>query len=97
MCVTCFFIFQEEYFKDRKLAQLGGAVAAGTVTSMTKVPVDQALFLRYYGKMGKMGYVSMRLAMLPYGVRLPTYNETTVHKYSNIVPSNLVCTVKYFN
>ena len=86
--------FQEEYIKDRKLAKLGAALAEGTVTSMTKMPVDQALYLRYYGKMGKVGYTNMRLAMLPFGVELPTYNETTDYKYKNIVPTQLVCDIK---
>ena len=54
------------------------------------MPEDQALYVRYYGKMGKVGYNNMRLAMLPYGVDLPTYNQTSDHKFRNIVPTRLV-------
>ena len=69
---------------------MGGGLAAGTVSALTRIPIDQALYLRYYGKMGKEGYQAVRLAMLPYGVALPPYSDTTSYKYRNIVPSQLV-------
>ena len=85
-----FCTLQEEYVRDRKLAKLGAALAEGTVTSLTKMSVDQALYLRHYGKMGKVGYTNLRLAMLPFGIEMPTYNHTSDHKFGKIVPLQLV-------
>ena len=65
-------------------------MADGVATSMVKMSVDQSLYLRYYGKMGKVGYTNLRLSLLSYGVMLPTYNETTEHKYKLIIPTKLV-------
>ena len=84
-----FLIHQEEYNRDRKLAKVGSALADGTLTSLTRMPLDQALYLRYYGKMGKVGYTNVRLALLNFGVELPTYNQTSDYKFENIVPTQL--------
>ena len=65
-------------------------IADGTVASGVKITEDQALYLQYYGKMGKTGYTNLRLAMLPHGVVFPTYNEISVYKYKYIVPKELV-------
>ena len=52
--------------------------------------MDQALFIQSYGKLGKVGYTTLRLSLLPYGVVFPTYDATSVHKYENIVPTKMV-------
>ena len=80
----------EEYCKNRKLSGIGAAIATGASADQLKIPLDQALFILSYGKLGKVGYTTMRLSFLPYGVILPTYDEITKHKSQNIIPSKLV-------
>ena len=77
--------------KSRKLSNLGKAIAEGVSVSQVKVPLDQALFLQSYTNMGKVGYTTFRLSLLPYGLVLPPYDETARHKYEDIVPKNMVC------
>ena len=55
-------------------------IAEGTATTDVRIPKDQALYLQYYGVMGKGGYTTWRLTLLPLGVVLPTYNELVDHK-----------------
>ena len=85
-----YFIIQEEYFKNRRLSNLGSAISDGVATSTIRLPVDQALYLQTYGKMGKTGYTTLRLAVLPYGLVFPPYDETSKYKHQNIVPKQLV-------
>ena len=72
------------------MSKLGKALAQGTAVELAKIPEDQALYLFYYGQMGKVGYTNLRLSMLPHGVIFPTYNELSDYKFRNIVPSQLV-------
>ena len=76
--------------KNRKLSNLGSAISDGLATSTLTIPVDQALYLQSYGKMGKTSYTTLRLAVLPYGLVFPPYDETAKHKHQNIVPTQLV-------
>ena len=84
------FICQDEHLKNRKLSQLGSAIASGAASNLSTIPLDQALYLMSYGKLSKVGYTTMRLAMLPLGVGFPTYDEVSAHKSSNVVPTKLV-------
>ena len=83
-------LIQEEYFKNRRLSNLGSAISDGVATNTIRIPTDQALYLQTYGKMGKTGYTTLRLAVLPYGLVFPPYDETSKYKQQNIVPSELV-------
>ena len=85
-----YFVNQEEYFKNRKLSNLGAAISDGVAASIIRMPTDQALYLQTYGKMGKTGYTTLRLALLPYGLVLPPYDETSKYKHQNIIPKELV-------
>ena len=62
----------------------------GAATSNSEIPLDQALYLMSYGKLSKVGYTTLRLALLPHGVTFPTYDAVSAHKFSNVVPSKLV-------
>ena len=83
---------QEEYFKNRPLSTIGSSISDGVASSKIKIPVDQALFLQTYGKLGKTGYNTLRLSILPYGLVFPTYDMTSHHKHQKIVPTVLVIT-----
>ena len=43
-----------------------------------------------YGKMGKSGYTTLRLSMLPYGVIFPPYDQVSKYKNEHVVPANMV-------
>ena len=60
------------------------------MTSAVQMPEDQALYLQYYSQLGKTGYTNLRLALLPYNVVLPPYNELIEYKYENIIPEEMV-------
>ena len=81
---------QEEYTKDRRLSKLGSAIASGVAASDVRIPVDQALYIQCYARLGKAGYTDLRLSLLPYGVIFPPYNEIADYKYQNIVPTKMV-------
>ena len=55
-----------------------------------EVPSDEALYLLEYGKLGKVGYTTLRLSLLPYGLILPTYDTVAKHKMQNVVPKEQV-------
>lgn len=78
--------------KNRKLSKLGGAITSGAASTALKVPHDQALYLMEYGKLGKVGYTTLRLALLPYGVIFPPYTEVSKYKNEKVVPDSLVIT-----
>lgn len=55
-----------------------------------EVPFDEALYLQEYGKLSKVGYTTLRLSFLPYGLVLPPYDAVAKHKVENIVPKEQV-------
>ena len=84
---------QEEHTKDRKLSQLGKGLADRTVNSNVRIPEDQALYIQYYSMLGRTGYTNLRLALLPYGIVFPPYNELKEYKYKEIIPTVMVCKI----
>ena len=72
------------------MSQLGSAIASGVAASDVRIPLDQALYIQCYARLGKAGYTALRLSLLPYGVVFPPYNEIADYKYQNIVPTKLV-------
>ena len=72
------------------MSQLGGHIASGIAASQVDVPCDEALYLQEYGKLSKVGYTTLRLSLIPYGVVLPTYDTVTKHKMENVVPKEQV-------
>ena len=81
------FLSQEEHFKNRKLSKIGASIASGVVTTDLHVPPDQALYIMEYGKMGKVGYTTLRLSMLPYGVIFPPYDTVSKYRKEHLVPA----------
>ena len=65
-------------------------IASGAAATDVKIPLDHALYIQEYGKMGKTGYTNLRLSMLAYGVIFPTYDQTALHKTQHIIPTKLV-------
>jgi hypothetical protein len=77
--------------KNRKLSQLASTIATGAAAAtQVRIPDDLVLYLQAYGRLGKVGYTTLRLALLPYGVVFPTYDETARHRSENVVPNKLV-------
>ena len=72
------------------MSKLGSAIASGVVASDVIVPLDQALYIQCYARLGKAGCTDLRLSLLPYGVVFPPYNETADYKRQQIIPSRLV-------
>ena len=83
-------LLQEEHHKDRKMSKLGSTIASGAATTDLHVAPDQALYIMEYGKMGKVGYTTLRLSMLPFGVFFPQYDEVSKHKKEHVVPAQKV-------
>lgn len=80
--------------KNRRLSKIGAAIADGVAESFVRIPLDQALYLQTYARLPKVVYTALRLSLLPYNVVLPTYDETTHHKYKDVIPTQMV-TIQY--
>ena len=72
------------------MSKLGSAIASGVAASDQNVPNDQALYIMEYGKLGKVGYTTLRLSLLPYGVIFPPYDVVSTYKKENVVPAEMV-------
>ena len=81
---------QEEHLTNRKLSKLGATIATGVAATDVYIPSDQALYVQEYGGLGKVGYTTLRLTLLPYGVVFPPYDVISNHKMEKIVPTQLV-------
>ena len=68
------------------MSKLGSTIASGAATTDLHVAPDQALYIMEYGKMGKVGYTTLRVSMLPFGVIFPPYDEVARHKKEHVVP-----------
>ena len=69
---------------------MGANLASGIATSQVEVPCDEALYMQEYGKLSKVGYTTLRLSLLPYGVVLPTYDMVAKHKVEKVLPKEQV-------
>ena len=69
------------------MSKLGAAIANGVATVDLPIPPAQALYIMEYGKMGKVGYTTLRLSMLPYGVVFPPYDQVSKYRREKVVPT----------